>query len=170
LALACLAPGLVAFSLTNVLARAFFALGDTTTPMKISVACLMLNLVLALWLIVPMRQAGLGLANTCTAVLNVTLLLYALRRKLARLELSGFVRSIPGLLVATAVSGVAAWAIRQWWKAGIGHEVLATRLGEVFVPATLSAVLYWAVASWFRVPAVHEVTSLLLNKLRRRSS
>ena len=38
LALICLAPGLVAFSMVNILARAFFALGDTKTPMKISLA------------------------------------------------------------------------------------------------------------------------------------
>ena len=36
----CLAPGLVAFSTVNILARAFFALGDTKTPMKISIVCL----------------------------------------------------------------------------------------------------------------------------------
>jgi len=47
-ALACLAPGLVAFSMVNVLARAFYALGDTQTPMKISMVCLRLNLVFAL--------------------------------------------------------------------------------------------------------------------------
>ena len=46
-ALICLAPGLVAFSTVNILARAFFALGDTKTPMKISIVCLVLNLVLA---------------------------------------------------------------------------------------------------------------------------
>ncbi len=39
-ALMCLAPGLVAFSTVNILARAFYALGDTQTPMKISIACL----------------------------------------------------------------------------------------------------------------------------------
>src|SRR3989449_10317650 len=66
-ALACLAPGLVAFSMVNVLARAFYALGDTQTPMKISVVCLGLNLVFALWLILPLRQGGLGIANTLTA-------------------------------------------------------------------------------------------------------
>ena len=38
LALMCLAPGLVAFSTVNILARAFYALGDTKTPMKISLA------------------------------------------------------------------------------------------------------------------------------------
>src|SRR5205809_6270646 len=39
LALVCLAPGLVAFSIVNILARAFYALGDTQTPMKISIVC-----------------------------------------------------------------------------------------------------------------------------------
>ena len=46
-ALMCLAPGLVAFSTVNILARAFYALGDTKTPMKISIVCLALNLILA---------------------------------------------------------------------------------------------------------------------------
>src|SRR5207344_2218440 len=50
-ALACLAPGLIAFSVVNILARAFYALGDTMTPMKISTACLALNVVFTLWLI-----------------------------------------------------------------------------------------------------------------------
>ena len=88
LALACLAPGLVAFSLVNVLARAFYALGDTRTPMRISLACLALNLVFALWLITSLRQGGLGIANTLSACLNVGLLLHALRRKLHTLDLA----------------------------------------------------------------------------------
>src|SRR5438034_2705680 len=44
LAVLCLAPGLVAFSMVNILARAFYALGDTRTPMRISVACFAINL------------------------------------------------------------------------------------------------------------------------------
>ena len=44
LALACLAPGLLMFSMNNILARAFYALNDIKTPMKISVFCLGLNL------------------------------------------------------------------------------------------------------------------------------
>jgi putative peptidoglycan lipid II flippase len=43
-ALMFLAPGLIAFSAINILARAFFATGDTKTPMKISVFCLIIIL------------------------------------------------------------------------------------------------------------------------------
>src|SRR4029079_12613080 len=48
LALSYLAPGLVAFSMVNILARGFYALGDLQTPMKISIVCLVLNLIFAL--------------------------------------------------------------------------------------------------------------------------
>src|SRR5215831_13060044 len=51
LALTCLAPGLLMFSMNNILARAFFALNDIKTPMKISVLCLVLNLGFAIWFV-----------------------------------------------------------------------------------------------------------------------
>jgi putative peptidoglycan lipid II flippase len=49
LALACLAPGLLMFSMNNIFARAFYALNDIRTPMKISVFCLAVNLATAFW-------------------------------------------------------------------------------------------------------------------------
>src|SRR5712671_4697708 len=64
LALACLAPGLLMFSMSNILARAFYALKDIQTPVKISICCLVLNLGFALWLVHPYREAGLAVANT----------------------------------------------------------------------------------------------------------
>src|SRR5207244_6938605 len=66
-ALACLAPGLLMFSMNNILARAFYALDDIKTPMKISLVCLGLNLLFALWLVQLYREAGLGVANTLSA-------------------------------------------------------------------------------------------------------
>ena len=60
-ALMCLAPGLLTYSAVNVMARAFYAMGDTKVPMQISAVCLGLNLII----VVPMiftfpkgQQAG----------------------------------------------------------------------------------------------------------------
>src|ERR1044071_822857 len=141
-ALACLAPGLVAFSMVNVLARAFYALGDTQTPMKISAVCLGLNLVFALWLIAPLRQGGLGIANTLTSAWNVGLLLYALRRKLGRLNMAPLVQALPAKLGSATVAGVAAWAAGHYWVRLLGHDDLPARQGSVFVPMTLAGLLY----------------------------
>ena len=122
-ALQCLAPGLVAFSTVNILARAFFALGDTKTPMKISMFCLMLNLMLSAALIVPLQQGGLGLANTATSICNVGLLFFALRKKLGKLEME----SLRATLLPLAVSGVVAGAHRVVWLEGFGNNRSAMR-------------------------------------------
>ena len=80
--------------MVNILARAFFALGDTRTPMKISVFCLLLNLALALALVWHFKQGGLGIANTLTSLVNVTLLAHALRRKLKTLDMAALRRPV----------------------------------------------------------------------------
>src|SRR5881394_1980443 len=165
-ALACLVPGLVAFSMVNVLARAFYALGDTQTPMKISVVCLGLNLVFALWLIGPLRQGGLGIANTLTAAWNVGLLLYALRRKMARLDLAPLLQALPAMLGSALVAGAAAWAAGHYWQRALGHDGLPARLGAVFVPMTLAGLVYCGITYALRVPAAQEFAAFVLQKLR----
>jgi len=106
--LACLAPGLLMFSMNNILARAFYALDDIKTPMKISLLCLGLNLVFAFWLVQRYREAGLGVANTLSATLNLALLVYALRRKLSRLGLAGVVNTLLVLVPALAAQAAEA--------------------------------------------------------------
>ena len=167
LALACLAPGLVAFSMVNILARAFYALGDTQTPMRISLVCLALNLVFALWLISPLRQGGLGIANSLSAVFNVGLLLYALRRKLQVLELAALRQNLPRILAATLLAGMAAWWLASGWERGIGHGGLWQKIGAVFAPGAAAALLYAGLALWLQVPQAKEIAGLLRQKFRR---
>src|SRR5438132_2904014 len=165
-AMACLAPGLVAFSMVNVLARAFYALGDTETPMKISVVCLGLNLIFALWLILPFRQGGLGIANTLTACCNVGLLIYALSRKLKRLEMAPLLQALPAKLGSAFVAGAAAWVAGHYWQRSLGPDGLPARLGAVFVPMTLAGLIYWGGTFCLRVPAAKEIASLFRRRLR----
>jgi putative peptidoglycan lipid II flippase len=170
LALTCLAPGLVAFSLVNILARAFFALGDTRTPMRISVFCLVLNLGLAAILVWPYKQGGLGLANTATAGLNVCLLTYALRRKLQTLELSALKAAGLPLTLAAALAGVTAWFGWRYWERALGHDTLALKIGAVFAPAAVAALIYWLVTVRLKVAAAKDLSALMFQRWRRRAS
>jgi putative peptidoglycan lipid II flippase len=165
LALAWLAPGLVAFSMVNILARGFYALGDLKTPMKISVFCLGLNAVLAIALVWRFRQAGLGAANTVTSIINVALLLFALRKKLAKLDLAGVLHYVPALLGAAILAGGAAWFALRLWTRQLGHETLLLKAGEVFVPMLAAAIIYFALSAWVKVPYAREVLGVL--RMRR---
>ncbi|HZL13281.1 MAG TPA: murein biosynthesis integral membrane protein MurJ [Verrucomicrobiae bacterium] len=167
-ALMCLAPGLVAFSTVNILARAFFALGDTKTPMQISGACLVLNLILAGALIIPLRQGGLGIANTLTSICNVWLLLFALRKKLKRLEMRSLQKILPRLFLLTIVAGAIAWELGRLWENNLGHATIALKIGAVFVPAGIAGIIYWLGALAFQIPAAKEMSDFALTRFRRK--
>jgi putative peptidoglycan lipid II flippase len=170
-ALACLAPGLVMFSAINICARAFYALGDTRTPMRISVLCLGLNLVFTVLLLVLFKhgykQGALGLANSLSAVVNAVLLMYALRKKIAGLDFGEFWSSLLPMLGAGVLAGGTAWFAGRLWSQHLGHAHLWLKIGEVFGPAAAAALVYWAVAWWLKVPSAREIGGLFLRVVRR---
>jgi len=157
LALMCLAPGLVAFSTVNVLVRAFYAMGDTRTPMKISIACLLLNLGLVAALVIPLHQGGLGIANTLSSCLNLGLLAFALRRKLGRLDWEPLRQTFLPLLAAGAVAALLAWLGWRGWEDRLGHATLLRKIGAVFAPALLAGAVYLGIALACRIPAAKEI-------------
>jgi putative peptidoglycan lipid II flippase len=160
-ALACLAPGLLMFSAVNILARAFYALNDIQTPMRISIVCLGLNLLFALWLIRPYHEAGLAVANTMSAAFNVGLLCHALKRKLSQLDFAGFRRPLLRMATSAVLAGQVAWLLAQFWEHVLGHRGLPEKLGAVFLPMAAAGGVYWQTALWLEVPAAREVFGLL---------
>ena len=163
-ALQCLAFSLIGYSLVNILARAFFALKDTATPMKISIACLALNLILAITLVFPLRQGGLGLANTFSSTANCLLLLFALRKKLKTLALAPLRPTLLPLAGAALLAGLTAWFTCRVWTAHLGHANLWLKLGEVFVPMIAASLVFSATALAARIPAALELKDLLWSK------
>lgn len=164
-ALACLGPGLLAFSMVNITARAFYALKDTQTPMKISAFCLLLNVALAFYLIPPLRQGGMGIANTISAAINVYLLIYGLKRKLSKLEFSDLRPVLWQMVAAGILAGVVAYLSTWIWEEYVGGGSLFKRVGAVFVPVGTATLLYIAVLLWLRVPQAHDIWSLLRAKV-----
>jgi putative peptidoglycan lipid II flippase len=163
-ALVCLAPGLIAFSFVNVLARAFYALSDTRTPMQISIFCLALNLVFAVVLVRNFRQGGLGIANTISACVNVSLLFYALRRKLRHLEMAALQKMLLPVVVSGAVAAVVCYFTHVKCESAFGHAGLLARLIDVFGPMTAATVAYFAVALPLKVPPALELVGFLTRK------
>ena len=96
-------PGTV---LAKVLAPAFFARGDTTTPVAVGVAALAVNLVFILIFVLPLGATGIALAASVAAIFNAAALGWLLmRRRLLHLD-RGLRRRVPRML--TAAAGMAA--------------------------------------------------------------
>jgi putative peptidoglycan lipid II flippase len=78
--LAGFAPAVWAYSINHVFTRAFYAVGNTRTPMRVAMAMVGLNFGLNIVLIWPLREAGLAWATSLTAMVQSCLLGVLCRR------------------------------------------------------------------------------------------
>jgi putative peptidoglycan lipid II flippase len=169
-ALMALAPGLFFFSAVNILARAFYALHDIRTPMKISIFCLGVNLLLAVSLVQHFRELGLGAANTLSAICNAALLLFALRKKLSRLEMGELKRHLAILFLTAAAAALIAWALWKTMDARWGHATFGMRMLDVFGPMSAGGLFFWLAALAANVPAAREIMALFRRRIRPASN
>ena len=164
-ALMCLAPSLLTYSAVNVMARAFYALGDTKVPMQISAVCLCMNIVVLLPLIFMFPkglQAGaLGVANALSSLLNVGLLSYALKRKMPKWEIQSLLRPVAGMLLAAVVAGGVAWFLHGQWVVNLGYETVWLKIGEVFAPAIVAALVYWGITAAIGLREARDLFALI---------
>ena len=153
--------GLMGYGGVKILAVAFHSLQDTRTPVKVAVIALIVNAVLNVTLMFPMKVSGIALASSLSAAVNVGLLYHFLDKRLGGFagHFVGFFRKIllAGLAQVLAIS--ASWLLLKMCP-------LYLRLALVFVVG----VLVYGGAAWALglEPAVHVVSSLKRRLLAKR--
>ena len=122
-ALVAYAAGLPAFVLIKVLGPGFFARGDMSTPVRIGMGILGLNVVLSLALMSPLKHVGPPLATTLAMTVNVVLLFVLLLRRgflvPDRLLLSRLAR----MGAAAGVMAITLWRLRMLLSPARGGTV-----------------------------------------------
>jgi putative peptidoglycan lipid II flippase len=102
------AVGLTFFGMARILATAFHSLKDTRTPVKVALGCLVINVILNVTLMFPMKLAGIALASTIASMVNVAALYRALRARVGALE-GGLKGCVEKVLLAGMVQALATW-------------------------------------------------------------
>jgi putative peptidoglycan lipid II flippase len=118
------ALGLPAHAGVEIVARAFYALHDTRTPVAIGVTAMGLNVVLSLILIQPLTHGGLALANTIATVLELLGMLALIRRRLGGIEERQLIRASGRMALAATLMGAVLWvALPLTHRVGIVAQV-----------------------------------------------
>ncbi len=102
------AIGLVACGGIKVLVSAFYAMHDTMTPVKTAFCALIMNIILNLALMYPLKVGGLALATSISAIFNFIALYILLRKRLGDF---GIKQTIDSFLKVTLASLVMAGAL-----------------------------------------------------------
>ena len=158
-ALSAYALGLIGHSGVEILVRAFYALHDTKTPVVLGVLSLVINLMMSLALINVLGVTGLALANTTAALIEMTLLIVVIRRRLGGLDDRRLALSALKTTVAAVTMGLVVW---EFLGVAANTGVVIRTLGGIAIGAGVFFVAAWLL----RV----EELRLLAGLLSRRSS
>jgi putative peptidoglycan lipid II flippase len=121
-----------AFSIQQILNRAYYALHDTVTPLVLSFVTLVVNLAVEVPLLwTPLGEAGMAAGTAASFALQSVVMLHMLRRRVGLLGLSKSVRPVAKMVAATLVMWGACVAV-QWtplYPQGARKVTWAVQLG-----------------------------------------
>lgn len=167
LALACYAPGVVVFSLLKVLVPVFYARQDMRTPVKVGIACTILNLLLNLILMWPLRHAGIAVATVLASAAHVIALAILVHRHDGSPGWRAIALAALRMLAPTAIMVLAALFIQNRLLAACVVAGWPYKLGAVLALAAAiagGALVYLGAAYACRCREAREI----LGALRRR--
>jgi len=161
------AVGLWAFSGVRIVVSTFYALQDTKTPVKMAVISLLVNIILSLLLMGPMRHSGLALATSLAAAVNLFLLIHALKKRLGRIGARDILGSVFKSTVSAALMGggigvVALWGVPKY--AGSTWHLMVWILGSIVA----GLLLYAACAFLFKSQELEAVVDIVRTNLSKK--
>lgn len=110
--LAFYAAGLLAFSGVKLFVSAFYAVGDTKTPVKLAIISMLINIALNIILMGPLEAGGLALATALASWINLLGLGYLLSKRFGNIDGITIFKSF---LATTLISLAMAAAIALAW-------------------------------------------------------
>ncbi len=148
--------GVPAMSCQQVLARGFYALRNTWTPVWVGLLSFALAFVLNAALVhSPLQQGGLALAFSISAWFNILLLATLLRQRLKGLEGTRLLQLASWLLPASASMGFVATLVLVVLPVGGVPE----RILRVVLPSLVSGIIFFAIKLRSQLPEVQQIVA-----------
>jgi putative peptidoglycan lipid II flippase len=160
--------GLAAHAMIAVLARAFYAMQDTKTPVAAGITSVVLNTSLAVILSGPLALPGVGLAIAIGAWIEMAILLVLLRRRVHELSIGPIFLVFLRSLIATVLAAAVAFALRGGLALVAGPD--PGEIGLVLRLAVVGGVglaIYAGLAALLRIPELPSIVGVMADLLRR---
>jgi putative peptidoglycan lipid II flippase len=156
--------GLFAYASVRVIAPVFYSLGDTKTPVKVSVLAVAVNIVLNLAFMRPLSFRGLALATSLSAILNMFVLVHLLRRRVGPLDIAGLSASFLKILAGSAVMGAIVLAVQKAYPINLETSALLAKAIYLVVIFAVAAGSYLVVTAVLGVKELRLVLGILKKK------
>ncbi len=158
--------GLVFIALARIYVQAFYSQQDTRTPVWIALGAAAVNIVACIFLRGPLGNGGIALANTLSALVQVGLLVWLLRRTLAGIWTAATWSSIARSAGATIGMSAAVWGVARLLALDEVHGT-ALLAAELAAAVAAGGAVFVALAWLLRSPELPEMLGMVLRRFRR---
>jgi putative peptidoglycan lipid II flippase len=158
------AVGLLGYSIVRIASPTFYALGDSRTPVQISVAAVLVNAVLNIVFARLFGYRGLALGTSIAALFNAAGLLWLLRRRLDGLNDRRILSSFSRIAVASLVMGTAALLTERMLSQWIAGDAFLRQASRLALTIVFSLVVLAAAAHVLRIREFREAIAVVLKR------
>jgi putative peptidoglycan lipid II flippase len=162
------APGLLGYSAVKLASPTFYSLGDSRTPVTVSIVSVLANLSINLVLVRVMGYRGLALGTALAAILNAATLLFLLRGRLDGLDERRISIATLKIGIASVLMGLSVWSYAAWFASFQPSESFWWRASNVFSAIPLGIGVLIAVARLLRIEEFDEALGRVMRRVRRR--
>jgi putative peptidoglycan lipid II flippase len=168
LALTYYALGLAGYSAIKVLVPAFYAIGDSRTPMIISLISIGVNLVAVTMLIkyTELGHAGLAMSTSVVASTGFVVLFWILRRRIGGVYGKNLIASSIRVAFAAATMGVAVSYLSEAAHSRLSGLPLANLI-ELAVCVPAGVAIYYGLCRFTKVPELDLATNAIAGPLAK---
>jgi putative peptidoglycan lipid II flippase len=163
------AIGLVGYSIVRIASPTFYALNESRTPVKVSMASVLVNAALNVALVRVMGYRGLALGTSIAALFNAVTLMILLRRRLHGIEGGRVFGSFVRIVIASALMGMATFAADRALAVWLPGGALVVQIVRVAAVIGVSLVVLAGAAHLLHIREFREGMGLVTRRLRRSS-
>jgi len=146
--------GLIAYSVSKILASAYYSMKDTKTPVRTAAFCMIVNVALNIALMGSLGVGGLALATSISSWLNASILIVALRKKIGLLGIRKIMSSFVKILFSCCIMAAGAVLTYNSLKS-------APLFISVFSSIIVSVLLFFTASKLTNTEELNPVLSLM---------
>ena len=161
--------GILAYGLKELLAKSFYSLQDTKTPVRNATISVVINIVFSIILVNIMGIGGLALASSISATVTTMLLLISLRKKIGKIGFSYILKTfIKGAIASIVMYIIMRIAYNYIFIYGSRFALESRKFiaFNCFISVILGMSTYLIVVFALKVKEVKEIFDAILFKLK----
>lgn len=137
--------GLFAYGAVHILSKTFYSLQDMKTPLRAAAVAVIFNIALNIILMFPLGLGGLALATSISAIINMFILIFPLRKKIDGIEGKKIINSLFKVIPITAIMAFLCHTLMEMFA----NEVLT-----VLIPIAVGATFFIGASLLLRLKEV----------------